>query len=125
MTILPMVVSLAAQIIVVVAAMVVIAVAVGIAGAASSNMLDPNLLTQQILEATMNSITLVLLLYHILALVGFGAWYYFGCGRPKPQRPGKVFSGRALPVTILIGFFMCVSATAYLLAAEYIVPEAI
>lgn len=124
LTMLPMVASLAAQVIVTIAVMAVVAMTVGIQGALSG-VTDPDQIVMKATEATMDSITMVLLLYHVLALVGFGAWYYLGCGRPKPQKPRKVFSGKALPVTILIGLFMCISATAFLSAAQYAVPEMI
>lgn len=124
MTILPMVVSLATQILITVAVMVVIAMTVGVREALLG-VTSPYLLEQEVLDAVMGSMTMILLLYHVLALVGFGVWYYLGCGRPKPGKPGRVFSGRALPVTILIGLFMCISATAFLSAAQYIVPDMI
>ncbi len=124
MTILPMVVSLAAQILITIAVMVVIAVTASFRWMKMGT-LDQGLLMQEVSEITMNSLPVILLLYHVLATIGFGIWYYFGCGRPKPKSPRRVFAGRALPMTLLIGILMCVSATAYLSAAQYVMPEMI
>lgn len=91
------------------------------------DMTDPRVFEQQILDLALsrgvNVSTLVL--FHILGVFIFAIWYYFGCGRPKAQKPGKVFMGKVLPATILIGIFMDISANAFLLSAEYIFPDLI
>lgn len=91
------------------------------------DMADPGVFQQQIMELALSRgvNVSILVLYHLLGVVIFGIWYYFGCGRPKAQKPGRVFIGKALPATILIGLLMDISANAFLLSAEYIFPDLI
>ena len=124
MTVLPVAASLAIQILILVAFMIVISIAVGIvSGAKGIQSVDQ--IEQKLTEVLTDSQSLILLAYHVAALGIFGLWYYFGAGRPKPQNPGRVFSARKVLVTVLMGGFMCISGTAYLLSAEYIVPDMI
>ena len=124
LTILPVVSSLALQLIVVFAAAIVIGVLVGIA-AGINGVQDTGIVNQMMTDRLVDAQSVILSIYHILALVLFGLWYYFGCGRPKPQKPGKVLSGRVVAVAVFMGLFMCISGTAYLLSAEYVVPDLI
>ena len=91
------------------------------------DMADPGAFQQQIMDLALSRgvNVSILVLYHLLGVAVFAIWYYFGCGRPKVQKPGRVFIGKALPVTILIGLFMDISANAFLLSAEYIFPDLI
>ncbi|MBE5883038.1 MAG: CPBP family intramembrane metalloprotease [Lachnospiraceae bacterium] len=62
--------------------------------------------------------------YHIIALLGFGLWYYFACGRPKITNPIKAFRGTALPTVIIFSFGLCLFANAFVLIAQYVAPNA-
>lgn len=63
--------------------------------------------------------------YHILATLGFGLWYYFGCGRPKVTNPLKAFKGKCLPTVIIFSFGLCLFANSFVLIGQYVAPEAI
>ena len=123
MTIVPLIVSLVAQIMIGVIVVLAAEFAVGFSGALSG--MDMETIEQQALDAAMGSVTTALLVYHVLALIGFGIWYYFGCGRPKPQKTGEFFSVRVVLITIIIGLLMSVSANGFLCAAQYFLPDLI
>lgn len=124
MTILPVAVSFVVQFVVVFAAIIMIDVLVTIA-AGVKGVQDTITINRMMMDLEAVAQPLILFIYHTVALGLFGLWYYFGCGRPKPQKPGKVFSGKAIPVTVFMSLFMCISGTAYLLSAEYVVPDLI
>ncbi len=124
MAILPGLVSLVVQILVAFAVILLVAVMAAVKGGLSG-VTDPSLLTEQIVNAGMNSMGLIVLLYQVFGLLLFGLWYYFGCGRPRPGKIRRVFSGRAFPVTVLVGVFMCIGATAFLSAAQYVAPNVV
>lgn len=63
--------------------------------------------------------------YHILATLGFGLWYYFGCGRPKFTNPLKTFKGKCLPTVVIFSFGLCLFANSFVLIGQYVAPEAI
>lgn len=124
MTIVPLIVSLVAQVMVGVVVMLFAEFAVGFSGALSG-VTDIEAIQQQALDAAYASVTIALLVYHVLALAGFGIWYYFGCGRPKPQKTGEFFSVRVICITIFIGFLMSASANGFLGAVQYFLPDLI
>lgn len=126
MAILPLLASLMMQIIIGIAVLL-IAIVYAIISRATSIVADPRVLQQMIMDLALSRgvNVWILVLYHFLGVVVFGIWYYFGCGRPKPQKPGKVFLGKALLVTILIGLLMDIGANAFLLWAEYVFPNLI
>ena len=126
MAILPLLASLVLQIIIAIV-IYLAAIVYAIAFQGGFDMADPWLFQQQTMDLMLSRgvNVSILVIYHLLGVVVFGIWYYFGCGRPNPQKPGKVFLGKALPVTILIGLFMDISASAFLLSAEYIFPDLI
>lgn len=124
MTILPVAVSFVVQFVVVFAAIIMIDVLVTIA-AGVKGVQDTITINRMMMDLEAVAQPLILFVYHTVALGLFGLWYYFGCGRPKPQKLGKVLSGRVVAVAVFIGLFMCISGTAYLMSAEYIVPDLI
>lgn len=62
--------------------------------------------------------------YHVIALIGFGLWYYFGCGKPKAANPSKVFNGRNIGVTVIISIALCFIAQGVVILLGYIMPNA-
>lgn len=66
----------------------------------------------------------VVLGYQLIALIVFAIWYYFGCGRPKITNPVKVFHGKSIPVTLILGFGMCLAANGFMLLSQFIMPKA-
>ncbi len=124
MTILPLLVSLAAQLLVSFAFMAVIGIIAGVQ-AGMEGITDAWEITEYVSEAVMDSVTVSILLYHLAALAGFGLWYYFGTGkpRPKPVSPRKVFTGKCLIVSLVGGFGMCVAASGLLSLAEVAAPD--
>ena len=121
MTIVPLIVSLVAQVMISVVIVIAAEFAVAFTGALYG--MDMETLEQQAIDAAMGSVTTALLMYHVLALIGFGIWYYFGCGRPKPQKTGEFFSVRVILTTVIIGVLMSVSASGFLSAAQYFLPD--
>ncbi|MBO4981533.1 MAG: CPBP family intramembrane metalloprotease [Lachnospiraceae bacterium] len=93
--------------------------------AGMSGMRDPEQLQQLVSGAMMDSLPAGILTYHLAAVVIFGIWYYFGCGRPKFQSPARVFNLRNILVTTIMGLAMCLAANAMVLAATYVVPGVI
>lgn len=120
LTILPMIVSLGAQLLIGVVSVLAVAVIAGIQSAAAG--MSEIEMELYVMEHAMDGVTVGILIYHILALIGFGIWYYFGCGRPKPVSPVRIFKGKCIPVTIIMGLGMCIGANALLSAAQYVVP---
>ncbi len=121
--VLPVVASLVGQIAIGVLVVILSALSTVLSGLGGG--LTPEQIQQTILEQSMDGIVFSILVYHVLALLAFGLWYYFGCGRPKPVSPGKVFRGRVVLVTVVMGLLMCIGANALLGAAEYLVPRMI
>ncbi len=124
LTLLPVLVSLAGQLLVGAAVMIVYGL-LAVFQAAMQGITDHGQLEDYILERMMDGTALGILIYHVIAVVLFGVWYYFGCGKPKPVSPAKVFRGKTIPVTVILGFGMCACANAMVLAAEYVVPQLI
>lgn len=50
-------------------------------------------------------------MYHILGLIVFSLWYYFGCGKPKPAKVTSVLTPKTVIGTVILGigieFFVC------------------
>lgn len=84
---------------------------------ASGNMMN------QFQSVLMSSASLLMVIYHLLAILIFSLWYYFGCGRPKACKPAKVFGGnRSIPVTLLTGLGLCVFANGFVVVIMYALP---
>lgn len=123
MMVLPMVASLVGQI--GIGVLVVLFTAIGSILSMQGNGFSAELIWQTILEQSMDGIIASILIYHVLALLVFGLWYYFGCGKPRIVSPGKVFQGRVFVVTVAMGLLMCIGSNALLGAADFLVPRII
>ena len=92
---------------------------------------DPNdaAMYQQLLnyvtEKSLQYSGMLIFAYHIIALLGFGLWYYLGCGRPKITNPIKTFRGKCLPTVVIFAFGLCLFANAFVLVGQYVAPSAI
>lgn len=95
------------------------------AGVASPADIDMAALSELQMELYQQHTTQLIFIYHIIGIIGFGIWYYFGCGRPKMTNPVKSFRGKCLPATIVLSFGLCFFANAFVLVGQYIVPEVI
>lgn len=82
-------------------------------------------LMDYVMEQSTQSSGILIFIYHILALIGFGIWYYFGCGRPQITNPIKAFKGKCLPSVIIFSFGLCLFANAFVIVGQYVAPEAI
>ena len=122
--VLPTVASLVGQIVIGVVVMLFTAIG-SILNAQKDGVFTAEQIQQIIVEQGMDGIVLSILVYHVLALLVFGLWYYFGCGRPKPVSLKKVFQGRVLLATMVMGLLMCIGANALLGAAQFLVPRMI
>lgn len=115
LTVLPAIISLAAQLLLGGVIVLVLAV-LGSSGLAAQIQLF-------LIEHTSDFTAAAIFLYHIISLLGFGLWYYLGCGKPKPVPLAAVFKKKCLPITVFMGLFMCLGADALLSAAEYLLPD--
>ncbi len=123
MMVLPMVASLVGQI--GIGVLVVVFMVIGSILNMQGGGFSVELIRQAILEQSMDGIIASVLIYHVLALLVFGLWYYFGCGKPRIVSPGKVFRGRVLVMTVAMGLLMCIGSNALLGAADFLVPRII
>lgn len=62
---------------------------------------------------------------HILMLVCFAIWFYFGCGRPKLRQAKVAFAPKSLLVILLVAGGMCFFTNFGLPVATLIIPESI
>ena len=122
MTILPLICSLAMQLLVGIMANIIISVAAVMQLGPDA---DQAALTDYVLEAATKYSGTSIFVYHIIALVLFGIWYYFGCGRPKMTNPVKSFRNRCLPVTVILAAGLCLFANAFVLVGQYVMPDVI
>ncbi len=86
---------------------------------------DPLALTEYLLAEYAKSAGVGIFCYHIVALIGFGIWYYFGCGKPKMTNPVKTFKGKCLPATVILALGLCFFANAFVLVGQFVAPAAI
>lgn len=82
-------------------------------------------ITQLTQEMSMKYIGLVLLGYHLFAIVLFGIWYYFGCGRPKISNPARIFHKNNVLTSVVLALGLCIFANGLVLVGQYVVPTAI
>lgn len=68
---------------------------------------------------------LCLIWAHVLMLVCFALWYYFGCGRPKLRQAKVAFVPKNFLVMFLIAIGMCFFTSFALPVASLIIPESI
>ena len=68
---------------------------------------------------------LCLIWAHILMLVCFAIWFYFGCGRPKVRQAKVLFTPKAFGVTVLVALGMCFFTNFALPVVSLIIPESI
>ena len=76
-------------------------------------------------RAATEGLGLSLIWAHILMLVCFAIWYYFGCGRPKVSQAKVLFTPKALLVTVLVAIGMCFCTNFALPVAALVIPESI
>ncbi|MCM1045059.1 MAG: CPBP family intramembrane metalloprotease [Candidatus Gastranaerophilales bacterium] len=124
LAVLPVVASFALQIVLVFAVVFLDGIMVGIQ-MANTGVMDAEQMTLHVMQTMTDSLTIVTACYQAVGLVMCATWYYYGCGRPKLVSPKKIFTGKGLAATLLIGFGMCVAATGLLSSAEFIVPDVI
>ncbi len=76
-------------------------------------------------RAATEGMGLSLIWAHILLLVCFSIWYYFGCGRPKVSQAKVLFTPKALLVTVLVALGMCFCTNFALPVVALVIPESI
>lgn len=92
--------------------------------AARLGMTDVAQINQYVMDATMAAAPIGVFAYHIVGIIGFGLWYYFGCGRPKPGKLTKVLRLKTILTVLLCGFGLNLLANAFVLLAPYFAPRA-
>ncbi len=91
---------------------------------------EQGMLTQAAIDDVNNRLLtegmgLSLLWAHILMLVCFAIWFYFGCGRAKLRQAKVLFTTKAFLVTVLVALGMCFFTNFGLPVATLIIPESI
>lgn len=123
MSILPLIGSFAIQFIIIFACVFPLAAA-ALFRLMQQNAMDPLVIIEAISKTLMDSIGIITLIYHIANIAVFGIWYYFGCGRRRPGRIGKILGGKVLLTSIVSGLGLCLFANAFVLLAPYVFPKA-
>lgn len=72
-----------------------------------------------------DSIGMCLVIAHLLMIICFALWYYFGCGRPKLREAKGVFVPKMLLVVVLVCGGMCFFTNFGLPVASLVIPESI
>ncbi len=107
---------------------VVMGVVGGVAFAVKEIIMSPaqemteELLTELFQGAVMEGAVWGVLAYHIISLPVFGLWFYFGCGRKKPQSPLKVLTGKAVGLVAVMSLGLCVFANGLVVLEEFLMP---
>lgn len=122
MTILPAVISLAVQLMMGIALGIFLMV---IAMSTPELASDTSAMEQFVTDGAMKYNGMIILVYHILATLGFGLWYYLACGKAKPDNPLPYFKKKALPVTVILAVGLCFFANSFVLVGQYVAPQAI
>lgn len=126
MSFLPVLISIIAQLAVGVVYMIILMVKIMLEqGIDPTNAAMMESLTNSAVEAYTQASGVLIFVYHIFATLGFGLWYYFGCGKPKITNPLKAFKGKCLPTVVIFSFGLCLFANAFVLIGQYVAPEAI
>ncbi len=86
---------------------------------------DSGAVTDAVMEAAMAASAPSVFCYHIVGIVVFGLWYYFGCGRPKPAKLKTVANPKFWMSAVLaaVAFISINYTVLYLL--YYFFPEMI
>lgn len=123
MTFVPLIASIVIQLMIGMALGFIIGLMAGIKFGTGETV-DRVAMNDYIMDMIASSNSYIILAYQLIALIIFGIWYYFGCGRPKITNPMKVFHGKSIPVTFILGFGMCLAANAFMLMSQFIMPKA-
>lgn len=69
---------------------------------------NPDAIVQAIMQGTMIAAAPSVFCYHIVGIIVFGLWYYFGCKRPKPASP-KIFANVKFWGSAVLGALVFIS----------------
>lgn len=95
------------------------------AEAAGQGITDIAQIQDMSMKAMMDMAPWGVLLYHVVSLPVFGLWYYFGCGRPKPARIGRVLRPKSILAVMVAGFGMCFMSNGLVALMQYIAPKVV
>lgn len=76
-------------------------------------------------KAATEGMGLCLVWAHVLMLLCFAIWYYYGCGKPKLKEAKGVFAPKSLLVMVLVAGGMCFFVNFAMPVAMLIIPESI
>lgn len=116
-------ICMVAQIVIGVIAMLPASFLAGIE-ASRLGMTDVAQITEFVADAVMEAAPIGIFAYHIVGIIGFGLWYYFGCGRPRPGKVTEVLRPKTILVVLLCGFGLNLLANAFVMLAPYFAPRA-
>ncbi len=80
---------------------------------------------QDLVNSIMETAGGSVMLYHVVGTIVFGLWYYFGCKKPKLKQSIKNLSGKAIIISLLGGFFLCLLTNGIVGVEQYIIPDAV
>lgn len=124
LAVLPVIASFALQIVLVLGIVIFDCILIAVE-MTNTGVMDVEWMTLHALQTMTDNLTLITTCYQAVGLVIFATWYYYGCGRPKIVNPRRIFTGKGIAATLLIGFGMCIAASGLLASAEYVVPDVI
>lgn len=64
---------------------------------------DMGAIQEQAQTTMMENIIWAVVVFHVLALIVFPLWYYFGCGKPKPAKIRNVMTLKTVIGTVILG----------------------
>lgn len=93
--------------------------------AGSQGIRDYATIYQMTIDAVMDAMPYILLLSHVMILLIFGLWYYFGCGRKTPKNLRASFTGKNIAVIGLVAVSLCFLVNFGLTVLYPIIPTGI
>lgn len=86
---------------------------------------DVETITAATSQAAMDSIGVCLILAHLLMILCFTLWYYYGCGKPKLKNVKGILAPKNILVILLISVGMCYCTNFMMPVASLVIPESI
>lgn len=87
--------------------------------------MDPLAIEQIANETALSTASLSVFIYHIVGIIVFGIWYYFGCGRPKMASPKTVLNFKFWGSAILGALIFITMNYLIVFMIDWIAPEII
>lgn len=103
----------------------VVASAVKTASLMQQGITDMAVIQEQAIEFTMGNVMWAIVIFHVLALITFSLWYYFGCGKPKPAKVKNVLTPKTVVGSVITGFGLQFFTTCGVVLVSKVLPDLI